>query len=228
MLRDEAVARIHNNLGYRPLGTSLQGGVETRLQRAQEYMEQGKSLPWFLLQLDATFTLFVGNSAFALPVGFIRESDESRLHVLGSSPIHYLSRRYTIDGMQAYQLATDSIMPSVYAIRRQMNATPAPGVKTTPSPGVVEFFRTFGQNYTFEWDYYKKDAPLTSNIENNWLREAPEVLIGLAGASVAHDLHNTEAEQGFVQLFQDRYKALFGEMIAQEEASQPLQMGANL
>lgn len=232
MLRDAAVQQVHDGLGFRPLGTPLQSLIINRMLMAQHYMEQGKSLPRFLLRLDETFQLFQGVSKAELPLGFIKESDESRMHFtpMGTDKPFYLSRRYTMDGMRAYILpSSEPTFPRVYAIRlrQDLNAPPV-GVQFGPVPGVIDFFVPADKTYTLTWDYYSRDFVLTQNIENNWLRNAPLILIGLTGMYVARDLRDDQALQRFTEVYQEGHKAMFGEIMAQEEASQPLQMGADL
>lgn len=232
MLLNAAIGRVNDGLGFRSTGTSLDAFIQARLQLAQKTMEQGKSLPYFLLRIDQTLSLPAGDSAAPLPVGFIRESDENRLHFFppGSTVPTYLSRRYVIDGKRAYLVsgAEETRAPRIYVIRRHFVPSPAVGLEQEVSPGVIDFIVPADNDYELTWDYYAKDDPLDENIENNWLREAPAVLIGYAGMQIAKDLRDNEAVELFSGMFTEASRALFGEMVAQEDASQPLQMGADL
>lgn len=232
MLLNAAIGRINDGLGFRSTGTSLDAFIQARLQIAQKTMEQGKSLPYFLLRINQTLTVLAGESQADLPVGFIRESDENRLHFFTAGEVKpfYLSRRYVTDAKQAYLVtgSEETRAPRVYAVRRHFVPSPAVGLEQEVSPGILDFIVPADNDYELHWDYYAKDDPLDENIENNWLREAPMVLIGYAGLQIAKDLRDNEAVELFNGIFTEASRALFGEMVVQEDASQPLVMGADL
>lgn len=219
MLRDVAVQRINDGLGFRPAGNPLESKIILRLQEAQRDLESGKTLPRFLLQEDQPLSLLSGTSTVALPDGFIRESDETRIRFTPSDtdvPV-FLARRYFIDAVQA--LLTDeeeeSTFPRVYVIRNT----------------VIDFISVADQTYSLLWDYYKRAAVLLTNIENAWLASldgGAEWLIGEAGRRIAVDLENVGAVERFTELRKMGRAACFGETVAAELASGPLEMGANL
>ena len=179
-MRDEAVARINEATGFRITGNAIEPVIIKRLQEAQRDLEKGKTLPRFLLQEDQMLLLPAGQHALSLPTGFIREDDDNRLHFVSADtnlPLYLKSMRYMDAVLQVTtqqrpdepQLQT--VAPSVYVIR---NAT-------------VDFITIADQDYTLFWNFYKADDILNVNIENAWLREAPEWLIGEAGSRFALD-----------------------------------------
>jgi hypothetical protein len=211
------------------VGNSLEATIILTLQEAQRDLERGKTLPKFLLQENQTLTLLAGQHTITYPSGFIRENDETRIRFFPptSSVPRFLVRKMYIDAVQANIFsATDPdttvepVAPSVYVMRRSS----------------IDFITVADQNYTLYWDYYKAADPLTSNIENAWLVSdpttprlgAPEWLIGEAGLRIARDLGNANAISIFSEMRQAGRAACFGEVIAEEDASGPVQMGANL
>ncbi len=216
MDRSAAVARINEGLGFRSSGNALESAIVLRLQEAQRNLERGKTLPKFLLQENQTLTLTAGAHTVAKPTGFLRESDENRLHyfVSGSDQPIFLARRFYDDALLA-QLNQDDMLPkapSVYVMRQQ----------------TLDFITIADTTYTLRWDYYKAADLLTTDIENEWLAHAPEWLIGEAGFRIARSTRNATAVELFNEMRTAARAAIFGEDIAAELASGPLQMGGNL
>lgn len=214
MLRDVAVQRISDGLGFWPAGHSKEATIILRMQEAQRDLERGKTLPRFLLQVDQTLNLLAGGFSVSLPAGFLRDSDESPIHYFDDDafPV-YLARKYFIEVDKNFQTALgDTAAPTTYAIRG----------------ADIQFDSYADQAYTLYWSFYKAADLLTSNIENAWLANAPEWLIGFAGKRMAADVRDADA----VSLFQDMEKsaraAWFADDIALELSGGPLVMGANL
>lgn len=223
MTRTEAVAMINQGIGFRPTGNPLEGAIILKLQEAQRDLEKGRTLPKFLLQEDQTLTLVAGTSGVALPAGFLRESDETRIRYFPSASTSakqvFLERRFLIDAVEANASTLDvspvggTRPPSVYVMRKS----------------TISFINRADQTYTLLWDYYKAGALLTSDIENVWLANAPEWLWGEAGYRIALDLVNAaDAVAKFDKIRMMGRIAAFSEDITEELASGPLQMGANL
>lgn len=219
MTRDEAVTRINEATGFRIAGNAAEATIIKRLQEAQRDLEKGKTLPRFLLQEDQTLLLPAGQHALALPTGFVREDDDNRLHFVSSDtnmplylkPMRYSSAVLEVTTQQRPDEPTlQTVAPSVYVIR-----------KTT-----VDFITIADQDYNLVWNYYKADDLLTSNIENGWLREASEWLIGEAGGRFALDIRDPDAKTLFDEMLQKGRAAVFGDILADEDAMGPLIMGA--
>lgn len=212
MLRDLAVTRIQDGLGF---ATRQTDKIILRLQEAQRELELGKTLPRFLLQEDATFTFVEGTQTSPLPTGFLRIDDQLSPFYLTSStavPTSIRVVRYQQDAYEAYKDLSISDSPKIMVIRK----------------GVVDFVNYADRDYTIFWNYYKAAESLATNIENAWLANGPEWLIGEAGYRMAKDLRDKDA----ITIFDDMRKmgraAVFGEVVASEESSGPLIMGANL
>lgn len=219
MNRTAAVARILEEIGFRPAGTSLDTTIINRLKEAQRDLEHGKTLPRFLLQQDQTLSLVAGDHSVALPPGFLRDTDDGiRFYTVPGGKPQFLSRVYYKDGIEAswYVSETDpdtparTMAPKRYVIR---NAT-------------IDFITVANANYTLYWDYYKADAVLDSDDENLWLANASDWLIGEAGSRLTA-IGNSQAMNAFAALKQSGRAAVFGDDLALETGGGPLVMGSN-
>lgn len=222
MLRDEAVLRINRGLGFLPVGHAQTNDIISCLQEAQRDLEKGKTIPRFLLRENETLTILENQTQVALPVRFLRPDDDNPLSYVGTdsnlrqylTPYRYY--REAVEALQSQQrpdqpaLGTDA--PSVYVILND----------------VVDFIVKVDRKYTFTWNYYEGDAVLTSNIENKWLKFAPEWLIGEAGIRMALDKRDEGGVQLFTAMMQKARMAVFGDDVARDESFAPIAMGANL
>lgn len=221
MFRSVAIQRINQGLGFRPDGNSLEEKIVLALQEAQRDFEKGKTLPRFLVQESQTVTLTAGQHTAALPTGFLREDDEVPLHFFPTNATRptFLERKFYRDAVLANLHGSSTsaepdepVPPSVYVLRR-----------TT-----IDFITTSDLTYTLYWNYFKAADLLTTDIENVWLANASEWLIGEAGWRIAMDLRDADAVTKFDAMRKSGRAAVFGEELAQETSGGPLQMGANL
>jgi len=218
MDRDAAVARIKRGLGFYS-GTSRDDAIVSALQEAQRELEKGKTLPRFLLMEDQTLSLAAGDSEVALPIGFLRVYEDERIRFLptNSTIPKFLSRRLYPDAVLAYErhesgaITVTSGEPEVYVLRQ----------------ATIDFIRPANAAYSFTWSYYKKADVLSSNVENAWLANEPEWLIGEAGARVAADLRDGDAIALFTQIRDRARSSYLSEIVAGEENDGMFQMGAN-
>ena len=222
MTRTEAVQRINDAIGFRSLGNPLEATIIRRLQEAQRDLEKGKTLPRFLIQEDQPLVLNTGEHTTPLPAGFLRDVDETgiRFYIApNSTRVRFLKRVYYKDGIQASAFVSEHDpsepiqrrAPQFYVIRKT----------------AIDFITVANTTYNFLWDYYKAADLLTTDIENAWLRFAPEWLIGEAGLRLARSLGNQQAQTEFDAVRTAGRAASFGEDLADELSSGPLQMGGN-
>lgn len=220
MTRDEAVARIKAGLGFK---TNQDANIVLRLQEAQRELEAGKTLPPFLLQEDAILTFAIGTSFKAAPTGFLRPDENNPLHYVpvgATSPAFVTlvaATEYSKVLNQIY--TTDRGAPSIGVLRRGTASSDA---------WIIDFINVADITYNLTWSYYKRGALLSANIENEWLLNAPEWLIGEAGWRMAMDLRDKDAITIFDSLRKSGRAACFGEIIAREDSTGPFVMGANL
>lgn len=220
--RTEAVKRINDAIGFRPDGHALEPKIILRLQEAQRDLEKGKTLPKFLIVEDQTLSLLAGGHSVAKPARFLREDDETRIRFFppNSTIPRFLARRLYIDAVEANLRSTgDPVL---------INQPPGPPSIYVMRQSIIDFITTSDRAYTLYWNYYQKDDLLTTDIENLWLREASDWLIGEAGLRIAKSLGNQQAMGEFTDLRMSGRAAVFGEILASDEASGPFQMGANL
>src|SRR6266566_8531797 len=210
MDRDSAVARIQQKLGFR---SDLVTEIQVALQDAQDELERGATLPFFLVKQDQTFAITpsVPPSAtpqeYALPAGFIRDEDEQdgtlRYQKAVPGPQVFLEkmdystaeRRFfgktvvTVDSGVVIVPSEDTQFsagtPVAYVIRE---AT----VRIYPGPDIT---------YNLLWSYYAHDVSLTgANVTNQWLTYAPWLLIGKAGILIAGSTRDADAVAAFQEI----------------------------
>lgn len=214
MIGSVAVQRIKDGLGFLQ-STSADSTILLRLNEAQRDLEKGKTLPKFLLQGEQTLLLTSGTHATNLPTGFIRVYDEERPRIVTATsdiPV-FLSRKYYDSAVAAnIREENDPVAPKVYVIRKS----------------TIDFITTADTTYTLTWSYYKGAAAVESATENEWLANAAEWLIGFAGRRYAMDRRNKTAVELFSDMESRGRAAVFGEIIAAEEADGPMMMGADL
>lgn len=221
MIRSLAALRIADGLGFRPLTSGMPGGrtledvITARIQEAQRILETGTTLPRFLREEDHALTLLEGEHTVALPTGFIREVDSERPHFtpVSTSIPKFLEAKFYDDAVAAQiREQNDPVAPAIYVIRKS----------------VIDFITTADQDYTIYMTYFKAGASLATDIENVWLANAPDWLIGETGLRIAMDLRDKDAISIFTTLQKTGRSATFGEHLLDETSGGPLQMGADL
>jgi hypothetical protein len=218
MNKTQALARIKRGLGFMT-GTSRDSAIIDAMQEAQRELETGKTLPKFLLQEDQPLAVLAGASSAPLPTGFIRQFDDERLHFLpvDSDLTQFLNRKLYIDGVLAYRrndagvLIAREAAPQIYVIRKS----------------TIDFLSPMDRDYNFLWSYYKHDVTLDTVDENGWLTNAPEWLIGEAGKRIAADMRDAVAVTLFKEMALVGQSSYLREIVANEEADGPWQMGAD-
>lgn len=176
MLREEAVSFIQQQLGHR---SGLSSVIITNLQLAQTYLEASPYREsWFLLSDFADLATTAGNRSVALPVDFNVEREEDALQYVptdGTDEVELAKDDY--DSWQKYYTSTVTGPPEAYSLDGS-------NFSIWPKPDAV---------YALRFRYFKKDAVLSTNIENGWLKNAPLVLIGQAGIFTAQGLRDKDA-----------------------------------
>jgi hypothetical protein len=212
MLRDAAVARIQQGLGFR--GSSYQStAIVTALQDVQVELEMGPTLPWFLESEILSVSTQDEEERLALPDGFIKEIDDGALWYydgtatsasdvwteLKKDELEYLRKTYPGEGI-----------PSHYNLQGEyMRLFPTPDAST----------------YTLKLLCYLKDTVLSANVENKWLEHTPRLLIGLAGVELAGDTRDQSAIDKFMNMASAARLVLANFETAREEAGQRRVMG---
>lgn len=221
MNRDAAVSIIKSRLGNIQ-GTSHDTMIVANMQLIQStILERGHELPWFLevdsnvegTNMTTTATIETVN----LPSNFLRESDE---------------RKWPL-------LRVDSSEESGFFPLEKVDITIAVGRYTT-GDGAVQAGRPIKYDivgekvylryipdaaYTLRLFYFKSDTVLDSNIENQWLKYAADLVIAETCRQTAEDLQYQKLIDKFRQdglLARERVRR---ETISRREAGFMRQMG---
>jgi len=180
--RDEAVAEVQRGLGFR---ADLASHIVAALQSAQRELEGGAVLPWFIRIQDDPIVLVADQQRYPLPETFIREDEDFGPFWtgLGGEDVFHLGQLNYSTGVTLFRGANAG-GPVAYAIRKDH----------------LYFWPIPTEEVTFHWHWFEKQDVLDSNIENAWLREAPDLMIAVAGRQMAMNLRDAAA----LQLFTDR------------------------
>lgn len=181
MTRDDAVTRIQHTLGFR---TDKITEIINALQDAQVLLERGATLPWFL-QTEVSSVVTVANvERVTIPSDFLREWEED--------PLWYFVAGTGGDDDAWTELAKEDL-----AFLR--DAYPGSGEPIAYALD-IKYFRIFPTPdaiYTLKMVYYKTDAVLSTNIENQWLKYFPYLMIGEAGRLFSPGLRDKDAMAQF-------------------------------
>ena len=210
MTRDEAVSYMQVVLGFR---TDLGSRLQTELQQAQNNLEQGTVLPEFLKTERAfTFTT-VSDERVLLPGDFLREAEPSALYyVPDDATLAEVELAKEDEDYLRYWYGIRTGKPEAYSIDN-------------------EYFRLFPKpdaSYRVKMIYFGKDDALTSNIENKWLRYAPDFLVGAAGLRVSTGLRDRRATGEFARMRDEGRAAIFTADEARRHQNRSYFMGSRV
>lgn len=205
MLPSVAVSTIARRLGDR--GTAFDTEIQLELASAQEEFESGGFLPWFLIT-QATGTIAEGDTTLAVPTGYIRDSDdegglripdnEGNSRPVGKRPYDMLKSREP----DYYSSAGE---PEAYAI----------------AGDTAYIFPANSSSRSYAWWYFKEAADLdfTLDTEVEWIKYAPQALIGQAGMELALTISHSEAYAVFEKRFNRAWANLITRHIARQQAN---------
>ena len=210
MTRSEAIARVHLHLGFR---SNLDTEIIDALQDAQVTLEEDEFLPWFLLVEVASISTVADEERVPTPADFIRESEETALWFYDAAADE--DERWNelekadIDTLRnVYQDKTGE--PEAYALdQRYFRIKPIPDAIYTLKLG----------------SYYAQDTVLSSDVENNWLKHVPDLMIGRAGMKLASASRDQVAYQEFERMASRGMATLIKQNTAREMANRRLVMG---
>jgi hypothetical protein len=219
MLRSEAITEIKVGLGFRQTQDTT---IIRALKEAQRILELGHTLPDWLIEYDSPITVTADDPEVTLPTRFIRFHDDYQLYYTNSDSARvFIPRRNYTEAYQAYVASgeeddsVDSPSSSYPQVVVQQGQTAG---LLIPTPTV---------SFTAYLTYYKGAEVLDTDIENGWLANTPDVLIGIAGMRVAMILRDKGAMEQFNQRANLGGKAALGQIIEQELAGRGLVMGRN-
>lgn len=214
MNRSDAISRLQRGAGF------LTGQTDTIiscLQEAQRLLENGRTLPVFLIQEDQTLAVASGTGETALPTGFIREVDNEELRYVpsGATVPRFLEKTNLKNAVKTFA-GDDAGAPRAYVLRNS-------GLLIYPERD---------QAYSLTWSYYKHSVSLADEVSTNeWLQDengGPEALIGKAGMILAADLKDEISYKKFAAMYAEGWAGVFAEVILREETNQPIAVGGRL
>jgi hypothetical protein len=209
MLRSEAIAIIKRGLGFRQTQDSA---IVAALKQAQISLEEGKTLPSWLVVYDEVVPVTAGTAVVALPTGFLRLHEEYPLYFVDADGKNVaVPKRNAMEAESAYG-DSDSDYAQVYVQRGRTAIELVPG---------------FLADTTLYLTYYKAADVLDSDIENAWLANASNYLVGLAGVLVAGDLRDAGASQKFTTMAKMGAQSYLGAVVDEELSGRALIMGRN-
>lgn len=182
MLRDDARSRIQNTLAFR---TDKATEIVNALQDAQVILEQSSELPWFLKTEVSTISTTKDEERVTIPTDFLREWEEDPLWYFNAS---------ADDEDKWVELAKEDLS----FLRGAYPGAGAP-IAYALDEKYFRIFPTPDEIYPLKTIYYGKAAILSSNIENDWLKHFPYLMIGEAGRLFAPGLRDKAALTQFTQ-----------------------------
>lgn len=219
MLRSEAIAIIKRGLGFRP---GQDAAIIAALKEAQRTLELGHTLPNFLLAYDTAITVTANVGTITLPAGFIRFHDDYDLYYTNSYGARvFLPRKNYTEAYQAYVASGDEngqVISTTYTYPQVVVQRGKTSALLIPTPAV---------SFTAYLTYYKAAVVLDTDVENAWLANAPDVIIGMAGMTVAGNVRDKDALAEFTRRANMGGKSLMGDIIEDELAGRALVMGRN-
>jgi hypothetical protein len=205
---DELVARIKTRVS-RHQDSSLDAKIVVELAAAQESLEEGVTLPWFLLWQDQQEVTGIHES-FSLTAytGFIRIADDEfglRVVDLTRTDEQYvkLVRQDTYDKLVRLSpgVADEVTLPEAYYVHGS----------------VAHIRKKQIVPRTYRLSYYKKDPTIpAAGATTLWSHYVGTLLLATAGIEVARHLRDKENVNYFESLKARKY----GEMVKRNQASQ--------
>ena len=215
LTKAQAVTMIQEGLGFRNTST----GIEEALRWAQDQLETGQTLPWFLRQEDEALVGTLNVGYIALPTGFLREDEEADWWVtVGSdTPVRVLKRSWSEVKQHRYRFAdTDEVdegTPLIYALRNSR-------IEVSPVPT---------EAWAMTVTYFKAQDDLSGVTTNAWLENAPDLLWSMAGIFMAKKLRDVEGQASALEFFQPIFtaaeKLLKNEIALREDSNREYSMG---
>ncbi len=207
MLRDDALSLLATRLTRADLVT--EGLAE--MQLAQSRLELQAFLPWFLIKETTALVTAANQDTIALPSDFLRETeeDEGKFWLTDTSvtPTLYTELEKRTHGLLVAEFPDDiAAQPQKYAVVGSL-------IYLRPVPDAA---------YTTRLMYYGRAEALTSNIENAWLLNAPELLIARTGMQ----LSRYDADKGMYDMFKEDYALALIELHTADEARRQAGMDA--
>lgn len=209
MKRDTAIEVIMARLGNR---TGLEEMAVREMQLAQDRLESGPEMPWFL-EATATASVAIDATMATLPTLYKR-THEDGLWIRETGTTDAVAPITKIDFPELLKFRKDATVgesgiPDRYALWG-----------TT-----LELYPVADKAYDLIHYHYAKGALLETNIENLWLEYAPDLMIAETGIVIAMFARDDSAVQVFSAQRADAQERLIRDTVAREEAGRVQRMG---
>jgi hypothetical protein len=216
MTRNEVLAEIRVGLGFR--SEDIDDKIIRKMQSAQEALEGGHSLPWFICHEDSGVNLIEGQAEYDLAPAFIREADDLGFFNTAQSRMGdiYHVRKMQYDKAIAYYGFTSTGYPAVYSLR-------ASKIRIFPIPDA---------EYNYRWHFYQRQVSLIGSgditeDDNAWLANVPQLIEGMAGVWMAQNLRDADAVAYFASKEQYWKDWLHREIEERKGANEVVVMGSD-
>lgn len=213
MMRSEAVTECRELLGF---NNALAEDVIVRaLYQAQLIAESDPELPSFIESEMAFIDTIPDEERVPLPTDYIIELEDSALYYYkddGSGNFEYceLTKWNADANRNTYNaLGRNSGAPEMYSLDGKY-------LRLFPTPDAI---------YRIYWRYYKQDALLTSDIENEWLKRRPWLIIARAVMLLASKTDDDKVFQRATSLYGEQREQMMLFETAKEIANTRYVMG---
>ena len=206
MTRDEAVALIRKRMSRFTTNAVLDGYIVDEMKAYQQKLEEKPFLPWFLLEESSSISMTIGEERVPLPSDFLKEEEGDALWLEDAQGTEYRLEKNDYDYMR--KRYTANARPVNYAII-------GPYFRLRPKPDIA---------YTLRMIYFKNDAVLTTNIENQWLKYASDLMIAGTGVVIASQYtKDMKSAQMFMEQEAEAYRDLISTDQARKDANRTYQ-----
>jgi len=214
LTRDQTISLVLSRLD-RSGDTDLQSALELEIIHLQEQVLEGAPFkPWFLETSVQNLATSVEMEGVALPDGFLREVEDrpwSYYSTTSTAPDKWIDLvKDDYAAISEYYAGYDYQAPVKYAL--------GPGsILLRPIPDVA---------YTIRSRFFKRDVELNSNISNNWLANANDVVVAemcRVGAEIY--LKDAEMVERFEAAAQRAWDRLRRENISRQMAARDMSRG---
>lgn len=207
----QAILEIRTGLSGR---TVIDAQAIRSLNSVQRGLEEGLSLPDFLLAYDVAIAVTAADPNITLPTGFLRMHDDYDMYFEDvTNGRTKIKRRKDSEARDAYGAVEDSENAIVWVLRSKTTGLLIP----TPTASA-----------TYYLTYYKAEPILSSGTTaNKWLDFLPDVMIGAAGLELAQAAGYKEGIAFFQQRINRGERIRMGGIVDQELQGRTLVMGRN-
>lgn len=222
MTRDDLITRTLKRAGQREDDAKLRTQLEDEIKQIQSELEggvkcgqqdQGVFFPWFLYKEKSDIAVVANAETIAIPTDFLVEYDEDHVGSLW----YYDSTR--ADLWAPVRKDTRAIIRS-----RELDSG------TTPS-----YYSVVGNNIylrpistaalVLKMAYYGADTVLSTNLENNWTKYAPAVMMTELGVTAGRLTRDANFQAEMVIASKGARDQLYAMHVLREESARQRQRG---